>query len=302
MGPILRRVLEEHYRFCGNPRQTRMSAATDPASRGRRLTCKGWRLQVMPGAGLTKPNPEPKGPRSCKELPKFDFYALRHFAVSVWLAGGMRIQDASRHLGHSNVATTMDVYAHLLKGDTHSREVIMNLASMFFPGLPTAPVPTQTAPAPLIIEPPAITVDTPMVPMVPVVPADLKPRQSEVICAPDNAPAWVEEILKRLHQGWHLQDCCDHVRRKRSSVYATFKRHGLPDPSTIVRQVRESRFEEMVSAGYADADIAAKCGCSHHTVWEWRVQREGRAEKINGGPKNPNRVVIAGNSREKTQV
>ena len=61
----------------------------------------------MPGAGLTKPGREAKGPRSCELLPKFDFYGLRHFAVSAWLAKGMRIQDVSRHIGHSNVATTM---------------------------------------------------------------------------------------------------------------------------------------------------------------------------------------------------
>jgi hypothetical protein len=138
----------------------------------------------MPGAGLTKPGRETGGPRSCEELPKFDFYALRHFAVSAWLLAGMRIQDVSRHIGHSNIATTMGVYAHLLKGDTHSREVITSLASMF-PGLPTAPVPTQAAPAPLRVEPLAITVDTtaavaPVAPMLPALEATADPNRMVV--------------------------------------------------------------------------------------------------------------------------
>ena len=44
------------------------------------------------------------------------WHALRHSAASQWIKAGVDIYTVSRRLGHSSASFTMDVYAHLLKG------------------------------------------------------------------------------------------------------------------------------------------------------------------------------------------
>jgi integrase len=49
-------------------------------------------------------------------LPKLTFHGLRHCAGSLWLAGGADIAVVSKLLGHSSIAITADIYAHLIAG------------------------------------------------------------------------------------------------------------------------------------------------------------------------------------------
>lgn len=53
-------------------------------------------------------------PRSAPELPPVRVHDLRHSLGSVLVAAGVPIPTVSRHLGHSNPATTMRIYAREL--------------------------------------------------------------------------------------------------------------------------------------------------------------------------------------------
>jgi integrase len=50
-------------------------------------------------------------------LPDMRFHDLRHTHASTLLSKGKSIKAVSRRLGHSNVTTTLQVYAHVLPGD-----------------------------------------------------------------------------------------------------------------------------------------------------------------------------------------
>jgi integrase len=41
-------------------------------------------------------------------------HALRHYAASSWLAGGVNIRAVAEYLGHSDPGFTLRVYAHLM--------------------------------------------------------------------------------------------------------------------------------------------------------------------------------------------
>jgi site-specific recombinase XerD len=47
-------------------------------------------------------------------LPELSFHGLRHSAASLMLAGGAEISTVFKLLGHSSIAITADVYAHLV--------------------------------------------------------------------------------------------------------------------------------------------------------------------------------------------
>ena len=52
--------------------------------------------------------------RQGEPLPELTFHGLRHSAASLMLAGGADISTVSKLLGHSSIAITADVYAHLI--------------------------------------------------------------------------------------------------------------------------------------------------------------------------------------------
>jgi integrase len=47
-------------------------------------------------------------------LPRLTFHGLRHSCASLLLAQGVSAKVIQETLGHSTIATTMDVYAHLM--------------------------------------------------------------------------------------------------------------------------------------------------------------------------------------------
>jgi integrase len=47
------------------------------------------------------------------KLPKIRFHDLRHSAASMLLANGFSLKEIQEWLGHSNIATTANTYAHL---------------------------------------------------------------------------------------------------------------------------------------------------------------------------------------------
>ena len=49
-------------------------------------------------------------------LPELTFHGLRHSWASLMIASGVDISIVSKLAGHSSVAITADVYAHMMKG------------------------------------------------------------------------------------------------------------------------------------------------------------------------------------------
>jgi integrase len=54
------------------------------------------------------------------------FHGLRHSAASLMLAAGVRPLEVSEILGHSSIATTMGIYAHILSTGRTDAAAIMD--------------------------------------------------------------------------------------------------------------------------------------------------------------------------------
>jgi integrase len=50
------------------------------------------------------------------DLDSINWHSLRHTAATQWLHHGVDVFSVSRRLGHASASFTMDVYAHLLRG------------------------------------------------------------------------------------------------------------------------------------------------------------------------------------------
>lgn len=53
--------------------------------------------------------------KKVKELEDFHFHMLRHTYTSNLLANGAAPKDVRKLLGHADVSTTMNIYAHVSK-------------------------------------------------------------------------------------------------------------------------------------------------------------------------------------------
>jgi integrase len=64
-------------------------------------------------------------PRQHPEVPdRFNWHALRHFAISTWIEAGLSPKTVQTFAGHSSLQVTMDRYGHMFKSDDH--KVAMN--------------------------------------------------------------------------------------------------------------------------------------------------------------------------------
>ena len=52
---------------------------------------------------------------------RFNWHALRHFAVSCWIDAGLAPKTVQTFAGHSSLQVTMDRYGHLFKSDDHKK-------------------------------------------------------------------------------------------------------------------------------------------------------------------------------------
>ncbi len=52
---------------------------------------------------------------------RFNWHALRHFAISCWIEAGLAPKTVQTFAGHSSLAVTMDRYGHLFRSDDHRR-------------------------------------------------------------------------------------------------------------------------------------------------------------------------------------
>jgi integrase len=61
-------------------------------------------------------------PQQHPEAPaRFNWHALRHFAVSCWIEAGLSPKTVQTFAGHSSLQVTMDRYGHLFKSDDHKK-------------------------------------------------------------------------------------------------------------------------------------------------------------------------------------
>jgi integrase len=51
--------------------------------------------------------------------PRFNWHALRHFAISCWIEADLKPKTVQTFAGHSSLQVTMDRYGHLFKSDNH---------------------------------------------------------------------------------------------------------------------------------------------------------------------------------------
>ena len=70
------------------------------------------KLAKMHKEGPTKHPPAPE---------RFNWHALRHFAVSLWIEAGLTPKTIQTFAGHSSLQVTMDRYGHLFRSEDHKR-------------------------------------------------------------------------------------------------------------------------------------------------------------------------------------
>ena len=68
--------------------------------------------------------------------PRFNWHALRHFAISCWIEAGLPIKAVQTFAGHSSVTVTMDRYGHLFRSDDH-RTAMSSISRQFSVEEPT---------------------------------------------------------------------------------------------------------------------------------------------------------------------
>jgi integrase len=62
---------------------------------------------------------------------RFNWHALRHFAISCWIEAGLSPKTVQTFAGHSSLAVTMDRYGHLFRSDEH-RTAMDEIARQLF--------------------------------------------------------------------------------------------------------------------------------------------------------------------------
>jgi integrase len=66
------------------------------------------------------------------EVPeRFNWHALRHFAISCWIEADMKPKTVQTFAGHSSLQVTMDRYGHLFKSDDHRKAMDAIADDMF---------------------------------------------------------------------------------------------------------------------------------------------------------------------------
>ncbi|MBL8688017.1 MAG: tyrosine-type recombinase/integrase [Rhodospirillaceae bacterium] len=55
------------------------------------------------------------------EIARFNWHALRHFAVSTWIEAGLSPKTIQTYAGHSSLQVTMDRYGHLFKSEDQKK-------------------------------------------------------------------------------------------------------------------------------------------------------------------------------------
>lgn len=293
MNPIVVKVLRDHQELTGaKSGYVIRNLKGDYADRG---TVTFYLRQDLENAWLRK------------GAGKFTYHHLRHFAGSIWLAQGMRIQDVQRLLGHENLTTTMGIYAHQLKEDEHAKQVLATLHAKF-PGIAGSLVDDAAAPPPVTIDARPLPMVLPKPAQIPAI--EIAPTAAAAIAdspaafeLPADAPAWLHELLRLITQGgWDFISAADHVGKSRTTILRHFHRAGLPTPIEVIRTAREAKMKAAYEVGYGDREIAAQTGIPLGTVRDWRARHEaeiGDKPLTSLGISHKDRMEKTGKAREK---
>jgi integrase len=63
-------------------------------------------------------------------LPKCRFHDLRHLCASIMVKQGVEVKVAQERLGHKDITTTMNIYAHVLPGS--AREAAEKIGQLVY--------------------------------------------------------------------------------------------------------------------------------------------------------------------------
>jgi integrase len=56
-----------------------------------------------------------------KQPARFNWHALRHYAISTWIEAGLAPKTVQTFAGHASLQVTMDRYGHLFPSDDHQK-------------------------------------------------------------------------------------------------------------------------------------------------------------------------------------
>ena len=65
------------------------------------------------------------------EVERFNWHALRHYAVSTWIELNLNPKTIQTFAGHSKLQVTMDIYGHMFKSDDHNVAMDQASAALF---------------------------------------------------------------------------------------------------------------------------------------------------------------------------
>lgn len=72
-----------------------------------------------------------KAKKEGRKFKSFNWHALRHFAISLWIEAGLQPKTIQTFAGHSTLALTMTRYGHMFPSDSH-RNVMDQISSSIF--------------------------------------------------------------------------------------------------------------------------------------------------------------------------
>lgn len=72
-----------------------------------------------------------KAKKEGRKFKPFNWHALRHFAISLWIEAGLQPKTIQTFAGHSTLALTMTRYGHMFPSDSH-RNVMDKISSSIF--------------------------------------------------------------------------------------------------------------------------------------------------------------------------
>lgn len=102
-----------------------------------RIVTRGAWCRLLKDAGVVKPDGSPK----------FSLHALRHAAISMLIEEGLDLFQVKHIAGHSRIATTADVYGHLMPESMRAR-LATDAVGGHFEGSPMIEPPPAPEPAP----------------------------------------------------------------------------------------------------------------------------------------------------------
>ncbi|MCM2432077.1 tyrosine-type recombinase/integrase [Agrobacterium rosae] len=73
-----------------------------------------------------------------RKFKSFNWHALRHFAISLWIEAGLQPKTIQTFAGHSTLALTMTRYGHMFPSDSHRNIMDQISGSIFGDGAQTA--------------------------------------------------------------------------------------------------------------------------------------------------------------------